>query len=63
MAGGDGSDTYYVRDIGDIVSETNAGASTGGTDMSTAPGRYTLTANVENGRILATTAANLTGNT
>ena len=27
----DGSDTYYVRDVGDTVSETNA-ASSGGSD-------------------------------
>jgi Ca2+-binding RTX toxin-like protein len=33
MIGGDGSDTYYVRDVGDLVSETNATASTGGTDL------------------------------
>jgi Ca2+-binding RTX toxin-like protein len=64
MTGGDGSDIYYVRDLGDLVSETNAVAATGGTDivfsyLST----YTLGTNVENGRILATGAANLTGNT
>jgi Ca2+-binding RTX toxin-like protein len=27
MTGGDGSDIYYVRDLGDLVSETNATAS------------------------------------
>jgi hypothetical protein len=32
MTGGDGSDYYYVRDSGDLVSETNAVAATGGTD-------------------------------
>ncbi|MEF8747646.1 MAG: cadherin-like domain-containing protein [Candidatus Accumulibacter propinquus] len=64
LAGGDGSDAYYVRDSGDVVSETNATASTGGTDtVYSTLSAYTLTANVENGRILATTAANLTGNT
>jgi Ca2+-binding RTX toxin-like protein len=64
MSGGDGSDTYYVRDIGDLVSETNAVTSTGGTDhVHSYLAAYTLTANVENGRILATGAANLTGNT
>jgi Ca2+-binding RTX toxin-like protein len=63
MAGGDGSDGYYVRDSGDIVSETNATTSTGGTDtVYSTLAAYTLTANVENGRILSTTAANLTGN-
>jgi Ca2+-binding RTX toxin-like protein len=63
MIGGDGSDTYYVRDTGDIVTETNAIASTGGTDtVNSYLGAYTLTANVENGRIMNSTAANLTGN-
>jgi Ca2+-binding RTX toxin-like protein len=32
LAGGDGSDAYYVRDVGDVVSETNAVPATGGTD-------------------------------
>jgi uncharacterized delta-60 repeat protein len=64
MTGGDGSDTYYVRDVGDIVIETNAVASTGGTDhVHSYLAAYTLTANVENGRILATGTASLTGNT
>jgi len=64
MTGGDGSDVYYVRDVGDLVSETNATASSGGTDtVYSYLSAYTLTANVENGRILATVAANLTGNT
>src|SRR6266704_558977 len=63
MSGGDGSDTYYVDNLGDVVSETNATASTGGYDMvNSYLGAYTLAANVENGRILATGAANLTGN-
>jgi Ca2+-binding RTX toxin-like protein len=64
LAGGDGSDTYVVRDGGDVVSETNAVLATGGTDtVYSTLAAYTLTANVENGRILATVAANLTGNT
>jgi Ca2+-binding RTX toxin-like protein len=63
MTGGDGSDSYYVRDVGDIVSETNAIASTGGTDtVYSYLSSYTLGTNVENGRILASVAANLTGN-
>jgi Ca2+-binding RTX toxin-like protein len=63
LTGGDGSDTYYVDHIGDIVTETNATTSTGGTDMAYSTlAAYTLTANVENGRILSTTAANLSGN-
>jgi Ca2+-binding RTX toxin-like protein len=64
LAGGDGSDTYVVRNGGDVVSETNAVLATGGSDtVYCTLAAYTLTANVENGRILATVAANLTGNT
>jgi Ca2+-binding RTX toxin-like protein len=63
MAGGDGSDTYYVQDVGDLVSETNATASSGGTDLVYSYlSSYTLGANVENGHLLSTGAANLTGN-
>jgi serralysin len=62
--GGDGSDGYFVRDGGDVVSETNAVLATGGTDtVYSYLSAYTLTANVENGRILSTGVANLTGNT
>ena len=64
MTGGDGNDTYYVSSTTDRVIETNATASTGGTDLVyTSLATYTLTDNVENGRITATAAANLTGNT
>ncbi|SFQ13623.1 beta strand repeat-containing protein, partial [Pseudomonas borbori] len=63
MIGGDGSDIYYVDNIGDIVTETNSVASTGGTDtVYSYLSAYTLGANVENGRIVIGTAANLTGN-
>ncbi|BAN46253.1 calcium-binding protein [Metapseudomonas resinovorans] len=64
MTGGDGSDTYYVDNIGDIVVETNAVASTGGSDIVLSYlSSYSLGANVENLRLLATGAANGTGNT
>ncbi len=64
MEGGDGSDTYLVRDAGDVVLETSADKATGGTDtVSSFLAGYTLAANVENGRILAAGAADLTGNT
>jgi Ca2+-binding RTX toxin-like protein len=64
LTGGDGSDVYYVEHTGDIVSETNATASTGGTDhVHSSLAAYTLGSHVENGRILVTTAANLSGNT
>ncbi|MEI6333308.1 MAG: FG-GAP-like repeat-containing protein [Methylococcaceae bacterium] len=63
MKGGDGSDTYFVDNVGDVVIETNALASAGGTDLvNSYLAAYTLGANVENGRILASGAANLSGN-
>jgi Ca2+-binding RTX toxin-like protein len=63
MLGGDGNDYYYVRDSGDIVSETNPTASTGGTDtVLSYLSSYTLGANVENGRIVSSAAAKLSGN-
>jgi len=63
LIGGDGSDSYYVDDAGDSVSETNANSATGGTDQVLSYlGAYTLGAHIENGRILATGAANLIGN-
>jgi Ca2+-binding RTX toxin-like protein len=63
MTGGDGSDLYYVDSAADVVIETNAITSTGGIDtVNSYLGAYTLGANVENGHVMATTAANLTGN-
>lgn len=63
MLGGDGSDNYYVDHTSDVVSETNTNASTGGTDtVFSYLSNYNLGANIENGRILATGAANLLGN-
>jgi Ca2+-binding RTX toxin-like protein len=63
MTGGDGADIYYVDNLGDSVTESNATASTGGIDtVNSTLSAYTLGTNVENGRILATGAANLTGN-
>ena len=63
MTGGDGNDTYYVDNIGDKVIETNAVASTGGIDaVYSSLSTYTLTANVENGVINTSAAANLIGN-
>jgi uncharacterized delta-60 repeat protein len=59
MAGGTGNDSYYVNATGDIVTEA-AGA---GTDtVFSYLGAYTLGSNVEIGRIMSTSAANLTGN-
>lgn len=63
MTGGDGSDAYFVDNIGDVVVETNSVASSGGSDTANSYlSAYTLTANVENGRILSGGAANITGN-
>ena len=63
MTGDDGSDIYYVDNAGDVVVETNATASTGGSDtVYSFLNAYTLGANVENGRVLATGIAGLTGN-
>jgi Ca2+-binding RTX toxin-like protein len=64
MNGGDGNDLYYVDNAGDLVFENQANPATGGIDtVYSYLANYTLGANVENGRILATGAANLTGNT
>jgi Ca2+-binding RTX toxin-like protein/subtilase family serine protease len=57
MAGGIGNDTYYVDNLGDIVTE----ASNSGTDTVSASINYTLTANVEN-LVLTVVALNGTGN-
>jgi len=63
MTGGNGADTYYVDNVGDIVTETNANAVTGGIDLvNSTLVAYTLGSNVENGRIMSTGDANLTGN-
>ncbi|MCF1710655.1 hypothetical protein L0V05_17745 [Tabrizicola sp. J26] len=63
MVGGDGSDLYTVDSVGDVVSESNAAAVTGGIDrVNSLLAAYTLGANVEEGQILANGAANLTGN-
>jgi len=64
MIGGDGSDTYYVDNVGDVVTETNVAASMGGADLvNSYLSAYTLTANVEKGRILSISSANIFGNT
>lgn len=63
MVGGAGSDVYFVDSATDVVSETIASSVTGGIDLvESALAAYTLGAYVENGRISAAGAANLTGN-
>ncbi|MBK8386981.1 MAG: M10 family metallopeptidase C-terminal domain-containing protein [Candidatus Accumulibacter sp.] len=64
MTGGDGSDDYFVRDVRRRRQRDQRPARTGGSDhVHSTLAAYTLRDNVENGRILATGAANLTGNT
>ncbi|MEF8731793.1 MAG: calcium-binding protein [Candidatus Accumulibacter meliphilus] len=63
LIGGDGSDSYYVDNLGDLVSETNADLTAEGNDtVSSTLADYALPANVENLRILSSAAANATGN-
>ncbi|MCF1711170.1 calcium-binding protein, partial [Tabrizicola sp. J26] len=63
MVGGDGNDLYIVDNAGDVVTETSVVAASGGIDrVNSLLATYTLTANVEEGRILSAGAANLTGN-
>jgi Ca2+-binding RTX toxin-like protein len=59
MIGGAGNDIYYVRQTGDVVTElANEGTDLVYSYLSS----YTLGANVENGRIISTGTASLTGN-
>ncbi|TAN64985.1 MAG: hypothetical protein EPN17_17890 [Methylobacter sp.] len=63
MLGGDGSDIYSVDNSGDVVTESNAKASTGGVDLvNSYLSDYALGASIENARIVSTSTANLTGN-
>lgn len=66
MAGGPGSDSYYVDNAGDRVYETTTPSGTvdaGGIDLVYSyRSSYTLGLHVENGRILSTGTASLTGN-
>jgi Ca2+-binding RTX toxin-like protein len=66
MLGGGGNDIYYVDNTGDGVYETTAfdnAIDAGGVDfVYSYLNAYTLGSYVENGRILSTGAANLTGN-
>ena len=48
MMGGDGNDVYEVDEAGDVVTETNADAVTGGTDRVESDIDFTLGANLEN---------------
>lgn len=59
MNGGSGNDVYYVDNVGDTITELK----TGGIDIVySSLANYTLGANLENGRLITTKSANLTGN-
>ncbi|HQO30341.1 MAG TPA: calcium-binding protein, partial [Accumulibacter sp.] len=62
LSGGDGNDYYFVDNVGDVVVESNAGVAGGNDVVYSALAAYTLGANVEIGRIVASGAASLTGN-
>jgi Ca2+-binding RTX toxin-like protein len=63
MSGGDGADEYSVQQAGDVVIETNASTSAVEMDLVNSHlAAYTLGANVEHGRVMLDTAANLAGN-
>jgi Ca2+-binding RTX toxin-like protein len=63
MEGGNGNDLYYVRDPGDRIVETASSSAGGGIDTAQSYlASYTLPGNVENGRIMTSTAAKLAGN-
>ena len=60
MVGGNGDDTYIVRDLTDVVQETSV---TGGVDLvKSFVTSHTLASFVENGQIMLTGNADLTGN-
>lgn len=61
LEGGTGDDTYVVDSLSDIVSEAGGG----GTDLvqvKFASGVYTLGTDIENGQVMASSAAGITGN-
>jgi Ca2+-binding RTX toxin-like protein len=62
VSGGDGADVYSVQQAGDVVIETNASVSLTESDLVYSYlANYTLTANVEQGRIM-NAVANMSGN-
>ena len=58
MSGGDGNDTYFIDDLGDVVTELE----NGGTDTVFSSVSHTLTANVENLTLTGNAAIDGTGN-
>ena len=61
MVGGDGNDTYIVDSLLDVVVE-DAAAGTDLVQVKFTSGTYVLGANVENGQVLGSSAAGITGN-
>jgi Ca2+-binding RTX toxin-like protein len=63
MFGGSGNDTYYVDDVGDVVSEQQvAGIDDGGIDRVYSTVTYTLGAFLERATLTGTFSGDLTGN-
>jgi subtilisin family serine protease len=63
MEGGLGSDTYYVDSAGDVVVETTAGSTGGGSDKVISSASFTLGANVERLTLSGSAVIDGTGNT
>ncbi|RZJ62793.1 MAG: calcium-binding protein [Acidovorax sp.] len=61
MEGGTGNDTYVVDNIGDTVSEVG-GDGTDLVQVKLASGVYTLGTDIENGQVMGSSAAGITGN-
>ena len=61
LQGGDGDDVYWINTVGDVIIETNAGAS-GGWDDVWSSVSYTLPTNVEELDLLGSGNINATGN-
>lgn len=61
MNGGSGTNHYFVNNVGDVVNQALPGIGNFATVYSSL-GSYTLTANVANGQIMSTGAADITGN-
>lgn len=62
MEGGTGDDTYVVDNVGDTVAEA-AGEGTDLVQVTMTTGTYTLGSDVENGRVMGSSAAGIVGNT
>ena len=62
MEGGDGSDTYFVDNLGDIVTETNADSVTGGDDLVNSSVGFVLGDNLERLILTGRLAISGTGN-